>query len=146
MSKGLSFEPTGGQNNMHYHVEFALPLHTWDWSLTPSGGVEFWPPSLWGRCQNYFKVKPRKRRFSTTLSCPRNHNVPRWKFSLQKCFKSQITPFLTIEEPPWYIRKMFRREIVKNEIIRKSILTPTPPLDPMGASTVPTYAYGTKIW
>ena len=61
------------------------------------------------------------------IMTPGNHNVPRWKFSMQKCIKSQIyTPFLALGEPPRDLRKKFRREMLKNEVFRKSILTPTP--------------------
>ena len=70
---------------------------------------------------------------------------------MQKCIKSQIyTPFLILGEPPWNFTKKFRRETLKNEVFRKSILTPLPstplenrfwlpstPLDP-----VPIYAVG----
>ena len=54
--------------------------------------------------------------------------------------------FLTLGEPPWNFRKKFRRETLKNEVFRKSILTPPTPLDPpLGGPTVPIYVNGFVI-
>ena len=56
-------------------------------------------------------------------------------------YKSNLHSLLTIGEPPWNFRKKFRSETLKNEVFRKSILTPpSVPLDPpLGGPTVPIY-------
>ena len=78
-------------------------LHTWAHGvrvLTPSGQpVEFEPTfRRWGRGE-LFQRKPLKTSilhypFMTLV----NHNVPGWKFSMQKCIKRQIFSLLILGE------------------------------------------------
>ena len=63
-------------------------------------------------------------------------------FLCKNALKVKFTLSLsTLEEPPSNFRKKFRRETLKNEVFRKSILTPPQLsyLDPLGGPTVPTY-------
>ena len=53
----------------------------------PLRGLSFF---LGGGNQNYFNIKPRKSILHYPFMTPGKHHVPRWKFSLQKCIKSQI--------------------------------------------------------
>ena len=68
----------------------------------------------------------------TTLSwLPWNHNVPLWKISMQKCIKSQMYTFLfDPRRTSLKLYKKVRREKLKNEVFRKSILTPPPTSTP----------------
>ena len=58
---------------------------------------------------------------------------------MQKCIQisNLYYPFLTLGEAPWNFRKKVRHETFKNEVFRKSILTPppteTPPPSPWGS-------------
>ena len=78
---------------------------------------------------------------------PGNHNVPRWKFSIQKCINRKIyTPFLTLGEPPWNFRKKFRRETLKRRFFEHRFWPPPPTSTPWGGGpTVPTYAIDYEV-
>ena len=106
--------------------------HTW----APDQGVDLTRPDPRRGGQNYFNVQTKNLHYPSWP--PGNHNATRWKFSMQKCIKSQIyTPFLTLGEPVWDLRKKnFAAKRLKIRVF-ENLFWPHPLLPP-GGHTVPT--------